>query len=96
MLTTALQDVLEYINGLLKIEDKLILEYKYNDKSVEDIKHNWQQLNRIKEVVLSRLEKEKNIIIQANTDSIDNERLTSSEIYSIGEKYYNDNFKQVK
>ena len=41
------------------------------------------------------LEKEKEQIIEANTASIDNERLTSGEIHRIGERYYNQTFNEL-
>jgi len=41
-----------------------------------------------------QLEVEKKQIIDAYTESIDNERLSSSEIKQIGETYYNKTFNQ--
>lgn len=54
---TTIQLMIEYLNGLLDIEDKMIILYSNNQKAVEDIKKNWQQLNNIKTVAIQLLEK---------------------------------------
>ncbi len=50
---SAIEKMIEYLNGLLKIEDDLILTNSKNEDAVKDIKENWQQLNRIKEMALT-------------------------------------------
>lgn len=63
---TPIKTMIDYLNGLLKIEDNLIIQFKdAPPKEIQAIKDNWQQLNMIKEIALSLLEKEKSIIIEA-------------------------------
>jgi hypothetical protein len=66
MKQTAMQEMIFYLNGLLKIEDKLLLEFKDNKESVKNIKENWQQLNRLKEISILLLKKEKEQIINSH------------------------------
>lgn len=50
---SAIEKMIEYLNGLLKIEDDLILTNSNNEVAVKDIKENWQQLNMIREMAFT-------------------------------------------
>lgn len=85
---TPMATMLAFLNGMLKIEDNLILEYGDNPKAVEDIKTNWQQLNKIKEMAIPLLEAERKMVVQA--------RMTGDELCSTNNAndYFTNNYQQ--
>lgn len=67
---TPMETMLEFMNGLLKIEDNLILQYSKQEHCVKDVKENWQQLNMIKEMVITLLAKEKKQTKEAQDEAL--------------------------
>jgi len=63
---TPMQNMIAYMDGLLKIEDNLMVEFKdAPPNQIQGIKDNWQQLNMIKEIAIKLLEQERTVIIEA-------------------------------
>lgn len=62
---TPIGTFLEFIDGLLKIEDKLIVKHGKDLKAVEDIMANTEQLRRIQKMAKSLLPAEREAIEQA-------------------------------
>jgi len=90
MANTPMQNMINFMNELLKIEDNLIVEYKdAPPKQIQDIKDNWQQLNRIKEIAITLLEKEKDVIMAAYRDGCEDGGYAG---VPSGEEYFNSIF----
>lgn len=87
---TAMTNMIAYMDGLLKIEDGLILKYKdAPPQAIEEIKYNWQQLNRIKEIAIKLLDHERKQILDAHDRGYNCGLLETGEH---GENYFEKTF----
>ena len=62
---TAIESLVQFMDGLLGVEDNLIKEYGDNLDAVKAIKDNWQQLNMIKQMIVSHKKVERKQIENA-------------------------------
>jgi hypothetical protein len=89
---TAMGKMIEFLDGMLGIEDNLVIENKDNKAAVEDIKRNWEQLNTIKGIALILQKQEKNQITKSFVAGVHTSASTITPIEEAND-YFNNTFK---